>query len=456
MTYQENIHYSYQLEDAVLGAIMLEKTAFGRTYGIVEGKMFYSELNKVLFKHLSSMWAENIPIDLVTVLVKVTQANEPEFKNESLGYWLTKKTTPICSTAHLEYHCMILKGMYFERELISITHGGLNGKSGPEAASELQERLLNLRQANVKDDFISLDSALLSLMTHMDNVKGQELSGVTTGFKRLDAITGGFTHGGMFILAARPSVGKSAFMGKMVLGAASAGNHVGVISLEMADEQITARLASLTTETDFWRIYRNRLGDETQSRDFYQTMIDKMSHLPVMISDTTSVNIGDIKAKVSRLRQKGKLDILFIDYLQLIDTEGSNRNVNREQEVSKISRGLKLTAMEYNIPIVVLAQLNRASEMTGDKKPKLHNLRESGSLEQDADGVIFIHRDFMSGVKTNEQGNSTEGEADIIVSKWRNGELTEYKIGFNGPKMKFFEFEEVPGFKPFISYDPGQ
>lgn len=450
MTYQKNIHYSPDIEDAILGAIMLEKTAFGRTYGIVEEKMFYSDQNKSLFKYLADMWAENLPIDLVTVLIKISQANDPVFEKENVGYWLTQKTNQICSTAHLEYHCMILKGMYFERELISITHGGLNGKNGLEAASELQDRLIKLRQANVKEDFISLDSALLALMTHMDKVRDQELSGITTGFKRLDSITGGFTNGGMFILAARPSVGKSAFMGKMVLGAASVGHHVGIISLEMADEQITARLASLTTETDFWRIYRNRLGDEEQSKGFYQTMIDKLGHLPVMISDTTSVNIGDIKAKVSRLKQKGKLDILFIDYLQLIDTDGNNRNVNREQEVSKISRGLKLTAMEYNIPIVVLAQLNRASEMAGDKRPKLHHLRESGSLEQDADGVIFIHRDFMSGIKVNEQSISTESEADIIVAKWRNGELTEYKIGFDGPKMKFFELEEVSGFRPVL------
>jgi replicative DNA helicase len=144
---------------------------------------------------------------------------------------------------------------------------------------------------------------------------------------------------------------------------------------------------------------------------------------------------------------------LYIDYLQLLDTDDRERNYNREQQVSKISRGLKLLAKDYNMPIVVLAQLNRVSEQQSDKRPKLHNLRESGSLEQDADGVIFLHRDWMSGIKVDENGNSTEGQADIIIAKWRDGEITEYKIGFDGTKMKFYEFEEggsnqFPGFTP--------
>jgi replicative DNA helicase len=442
MTLTKNIHYSTDLEDAVLGAFLLEKTAFGRCYGLVDSNTFYSTGNKLIFETISEMWSKSLPIDLLTVMLQLTSDGNEKIEGDNTGYILVRKTNNLVSTAHLEYHCLILKEMHFERELINITHGGLGEKTGLEAANEIQERITKLRQSKMKDDFVSLDAALVSLMKHMDAVKGQELSGITTGFKNLDRITGGLVGGGMYIVAARPSVGKSAFMGKMVLGAAMKGNKVGVISLEMADEQITARLASLTTEIDFWKIYRSRLNDENEAKHFYDTVQNKMSSLPILISDTTNVDINDIKAKVSRLKQMAGIDILFVDYLQLIDTNGGNRNSNREQEVSGISRGIKLTAMEYNIPIVVLAQLNRASEQSGDKKPKLHNLRESGSLEQDADGVIFIHRDYMSGIKVNEENDSTEGEADIIVAKWRNGELTEYKIGFDGPKMKFYELPE--------------
>lgn len=209
----------------------------------------------------------------------------------------------------------------------------------------------------------------------------------------------------------------------------------------MTDNQITARVSSLATEIEYWRIYRNRMVDEEQTQMFYK-ITAKVSELPILISDKTGVNIGDIKAKISRLKRKAKIDILYIDYLQLLDTDEKERNYNREQQVSKISRGLKLLAKDYKIPIVVLAQLNRVSEQLTDKKPKLHNLRESGSLEQDADGVIFLHRDWMSGIKENEDGSSTDGQADIIIAKWRDGEITEYKIGFDGAKMKFFEYEE--------------
>jgi replicative DNA helicase len=286
----------------------------------------------------------------------------------------------------------------------------------------------------------------------MDNVQHKELTGVTTGFNTLDRITGGLQPGGMYIVAARPSVGKSAFMGKMVYNAAKKGLTVGVISLEMTDNQITARISSLATEIEYWRIYRSRLVDEEQNERFYR-LTAEVSELPILISDKTGVDISEIKAKISRIKRKAKIDVLYIDYLQLLDTDDRERNYNREQQVSKISRGLKLLAKDYNMPIVVLAQLNRVSEQQSDKRPKLHNLRESGSLEQDADGVIFLHRDWMSGIKVDENGNSTEGQADIIIAKWRDGEITEYKIGFDGTKMKFYEFEEggsnqFPGFTP--------
>lgn len=440
---KKDIHYSTELEQAILGSFLIEKTAFGRCYGLLTSDLFYHESHQTLFNCISEMWQDNIPVDLISVHLKLLQNGTELLEGFNTGYFLAKITRDVVSTASLEYHSVLLKQMYFEREIINITHGGLNGKESFEAANIIQDRIMKLRQINLKEDFKTMDQVILSLVAHMDKVKNQDLAGITTGFKQLDKITGGFTPGGLFILAARPSVGKSAFMGKMVLGAAMAKKNVGVISLEMADEQITARLSSIVTDIEFWRIYRSRMQDQDQAVYFY-AKINEMAHLPILISDTTVVNIEEIKAKIARLKQKGKIDILFIDYLQLIDTQGNNRNSNREQEVSKISRGLKLTAMEYGIPIVVLAQLNRESEKATDKKPKLHNLRESGSLEQDADGVMFIHRDWMVGTKINENGISTENEADIIIAKWRNGELTEYKIGFDGAKMKFYEFENAP------------
>lgn len=443
--FEKNKHYSIDLENAVLGAFLIDNTAFGRCYNILLKEAFYSDDNAFIFGIIESMWQNNEPIDIHTVCIKISKIKN-KIDNSTVPYYLTRLTNEVVSTANLEYHSLLIRQFYVERETIKITNSGIGEEDAFVKIRSIQDQLLRLTQINTIDDFKSIDEVLVDLYKHMDDVKDKELAGVTTGFKRLDKITGGLTPGGVFIIAARPSVGKSAFLSKMVLGAASKGHHCGIISLEMQDEQISARLAALTTEIDFWKIYRNRMFDQQETQRFYQAMNNQLSRLPIYISDTSQVNISDIKAKVSRLKQRGQLDVLYIDYLGLIESEQGNKNYNREQEVAKMSRGLKLIAMQFQIPIVLLCQLNRGSEATGDKKPKLHNLRESGSIEQDADGVMFIHRDSMCGIITNAEGNSTDGEADIIIAKWRNGELTEYKIGFDGPKMKFYEFEEVPSF----------
>ena len=440
---KENVHYCYPLERQILGTILMENTAFGRCFKILDAYVFRKDSHKKIYACMAEMWLNNLPIDLMSLCLYLVKKGFDFLDDVNTFYFITTLTNGVTGTSSLEYHCLLLRQMYIEREVLRITTSGINGEDGLAAVKNAEQELSKLRQKIIVDDFKGLDEVLVNLCRHMDSVQHKELSGITTGFKKLDQITGGLQPGGLYIIAARPSVGKSAFMGKMVLQAALAKNHVGIISLEMTDNQIAARLSSLTTEIDYWRIYRSRMVDQAQSNMFYEK-INKMSSLPIVISDATGVNIGDIKAKIARLKAKAKIDILFVDYLQLLDGDGQ-KNGNREQEVSRISRGLKLLAKDYSIPVVVLAQLNRGSETSGtDKKPKLHNLRESGSLEQDADGVMFLHRDFMSGIKTNEKGGSTEGEADIIIAKWRDGEITEYKICFDGPKMKFFEFDELP------------
>lgn len=439
--FTENIHFCKELEYAVLGAAMLERDAMGRLYKIIDKDVFYYEGHSQVFDVMQKMWGNNESIDIVSVYLKLIKNGILTIQNYNTPWYVVEITKNVVSAAAIEQHSAILKEMYIQREMKRITLGGIGEQSGYDAIVSIDKRISKLKEKVVLDDFKGIDETLVSLYKHMDSVQHKEITGITTGFSTLDRITGGLQAGGMYILAARPSVGKSAFMGKMVYNAAKQGYHVGVISLEMTDNQITARIASLATEIEYWRIYRSRLIDEEQSEKFYRVTA-QVSELPILISDKTGVDISEIKAKISRLRRKSKIDILYIDYLQLLDTDDKDRNTNREQQVSKISRGLKLLAKDYGIPIVVLAQLNRISEQMADKKPKLHNLRESGSLEQDADGVMFIHRDFMSGMKENADGMSTENEADIIIAKWRDGEVTEYKIGFDGTKMKFFELDE--------------
>ena len=449
MNFVKNIHYSQDLELAIIGAILLEKTAFGRLYGIMQPEVFYFDINRDIFEQLYKMWDANEPIDCITATLKAHREPKFSFGAESMAEYLTRSTNAIVSTAHLEYHGLLLRQMYIEREMIKLTHNGLIG-DGMSQIQIIQDKLTKLTQIKANNDFKGMDELMVELLQHMDKVKGQELSGITTGFQTLDKFTGGFQQGGMYIVGARPSVGKSAFMNSMVLGAANEGKNVAVISLEMQNRAISARISSLVTEVEYWRINRNRMIDEQQTQYFYEQM-SKMSELPIKISDTAEVNMGDIKAKVARLKQNGEIDILFIDYLQLIEADDENGK-NREREIAKISRGIKLMAKQFDIPVVILCQLNRLSEQSADKKPRLYNLRESGSLEQDADGVLLLHRDWQSGIKTDENGNSTEREADIIIAKWRDGEVTEYKVGFDGAKMKFFEFNEQNNFQPNINY----
>jgi len=439
---QENVHYSLELEKAIVGACMLEPNAYGRLYGLLESEMFYSEGHSLIFKAIGEQWASNEPTDIISIYLKLTKEGVSHIENSSVAYYVTNLIRNVVSTASLEYHSAKLREMYIQREMIKITHSGLGQMDGTEAMQTISRKIAKLQEKIVVDDFLGIDEIMVNLYKHMDEVQEKELSGVTTGFARLNAITGGFQKGGMYIIGARPSVGKSAFMGKMVFQAAKSGINVGIISLEMTDNQIAARISSLATDIEYWRIFRSRMTDEKQ-RDHFYRKAHEVSELPIVISDKTGVDIVDIKSKVARLKNKNKIDILYIDYLQLLDTDDKDKNSNREQQVSRISRGIKLMAKDYDIPIVVLAQLNRISEQTADKKPKLHNLRESGSLEQDADGVIFLHRDYMSGIKVNDNNETTENEADVIIAKWRDGEVTEYKIGFDGARMKFFEIGEI-------------
>ena len=281
--------------------------------------------------------------------------------------------------------------------------------------------------------------------------------GVSTSLTSLDRLNGKFRDTNLIVIGARPSVGKSAFMGRIATHAAFEGKTVGIISLEMEDKDILARSVSAESEVDFWRIDRNKFEQEEEQRNSVYKTIGKLSTLPIYFSDTAQVGMTDIRAKAERLKQRHGVDLLIIDYLQLVEPENAS-NRNREQEVSKISRGLKLLAMNMKIPVIILAQLNRQSAETGDKKPQLHHLRESGSIEQDADVVMFLHRDWVSGIKVDESGDSTEYQADLLVRKWRNGGPCDIKLGFHGPTMKFteiirseFNAQAEPGLPPIKS-----
>lgn len=442
----KDIHFSYDLEKAILGACLIEFTSLGRTIGLLDPDCFYSDGHKKVYETLLEMFNRNIPIDILTVVDYLRNIKNIEYIDDDMvGYYIAFLTKNVVSTAHLEYHCVVVKRMWMERELIFLTTKGIGGNGDvKEKIYKVQNALQNINSSgNIKKDWVDFSELLVGLYDHQEKMALTKGLGITTGFKTLDEINGGFFGGHLIVLGARPSVGKSALMGQIALSMGKAAKNVGVISLEMNNNEIAARLSSILTQTDFKYIFRNLFNDERQ-RDLWYQNINKHIDIPIYISDKVDVNVIDIKAKAVKLKHQYGIDCLMVDYLQLVGSENA-KNKTRENEVSAISRGLKLLALEMNIPVIALAQLNRqVTHRTGQNRfPQLSDLRESGSIEQDADVVMFLHSDYMMGVAeymVDENGQSTENKRQLIVRKWRNGKKDlMLDLDFVGSKMMFFE-----------------
>lgn len=448
--YQKDKHYSQDLETAIIGICLLEKDAFSRTYGMITEEHFYFESNQEIYKSMRWMYDNNLPIDMLTVCdFMVRKRGWLEFFGYSVGQYLMICTNHVCSSAHLEYWCHCIKEMWIDREIIRLTLSGPGEGNARQRIADLQNQLTMLTAGTADKDWYDMAELILELFKHRDKMQSQG-PGVLTGLKRLDQTNGGFMNGDMIVLGARPSVGKSAFLGLLAMNMAHNGKHVGIISLEMSNAKIAGRLAALDTGVDFATLYRGLAMDEHHQEQLYNRLGHHTANLPIKVSDKTQVSIPEIKAKAQKLKHQHGCDILFIDYLQLVDSTGfGGKNSNRENEVRQMSRGCKLMAKELDIPVVVLAQLNR--EVTArkgeDRYPKLSDLRESGSIEQDADVVAFLHRDWMSGIQAKEDGSSTEREADLIIRKWRDGEPNlMIPLEFDPPRMKFSERKEFGTF----------
>lgn len=447
--YQKDIDYNVELENNVLGACYLERHSIARVFDLIEPKNFYKTVHVKIFEGLVDMYKKSIPIDILTLHdYIVNQLKITEIDGYSTAWYLTKIQRDITSTAHIEIHCHILKRMWMQRELIHITSGSvkLDGEDIKDNIFKVTKAIQNINTGLYEKDWKDISELMVDLAKHQDRMLETQGRGLTTSIKKLDELNGGFFGGQMVIIGARPSVGKSAFMGQMAIEMSKGRKKIGIISLEMNNNEMAARLSSIETQTDFKTIFRNLFYDEDARAKWYERISNNFIGLEIFVSDNTKVTALDIKSKALKLKHQAKgLDCIFIDYLQLINSEEKAKYSNRENEVSQISRMIKLMAKDLDIPIIVLCQLNRNStQRTGSNRyPQLSDLRESGSLEQDADVVMFLHRDYMLGVQdymVDENGNSTKNNADLIVRKWRNGEPNLHiELEFEGAKMKFAE-----------------
>ena len=433
------------LEEAVLGAIMLEKDAILSVLDILVPGSFYKESHQQIYEVAQNLSMQEKPIDLLTVTEELRKLE----KLEAVGgaVYISQLTSRVGSAAHLEYHARIVAQKYIQRELIRVSSDiqqrAFDESTDVDDLLDYSEReLLNIAEGHIKKETIKLDNLLKTAIEQIEEAgkRKDSLSGVPSGFTRMDRLTSGWQKSDLVILAARPSMGKTALALSMARNMAVDHNRpVAFFSLEMSSIQLVSRLIIGETHLASDKIRTGRL--ENYEWEQLEYKIKDLEKAPIYVDDTPAISIFEFRAKCRRLKQKYDIQAVVIDYLQLMT--GSKESGSREQEVSHISRSLKSIAKELDIPIIALSQLNRSVEMrSGNKRPQLSDLRESGAIEQDADLVLFIHRPEYYGIDVDEEGNSLKGIAEIIVAKHRNGMTGDIQVKFIREYAKFVDLED--------------
>jgi replicative DNA helicase len=440
---------SRELEEAILGAIMLEKSAFGIAAEILKPDCFYLEAHQRIFKAMQALDNKGMPIDLLTVVEELRFREDLEFVGGP--YFVTKLTNSVVSSANIESHARIVVQKFIQRELIRIS-GEIIGEAYEDSTDvfdmldSAEGKLFEITNNHLRRNFDKIDAVLVNTIKRIEDLRNQEddITGVPTGFPSLDRVTYGWQNSDLVILAARPSVGKTAFALNLARSAALdpvKPTGVGFFSLEMSSTQLVQRILSAESEIMLEKISRGKL-EEYEMKQLYKKGIERLNKAPIYIDDSAALNIFELRAKCRRLKNKYNIGLVIIDYLQLM-SGSADRNSNREQEISKISRDLKSLAKELNIPIIALSQLSREVERRkeGNKMPQLSDLRESGAIEQDADMVMFLYRPEYHDIHVTENGESNKGETHVKIAKHRNGSLETIKLKALLHIQKFIEEE---------------
>jgi len=435
-----------QFELAVLGSVIIDKLAIDRVVDILSPECFYDTKNAIIYRAILEMYQDSIPIDLLTLSKYLTQKGL--LQTVGGAYFLSQLTNAIASSANIEFHARIIVQQFLKREMIRLSKENINNAFEDrvdvfDLYGKGIQRLESAISGVIKYDVSAIGkvhSKVLKLSREIVN-SGQK-SGVPTGFYNLDNFTNGWQKTDLVIVAGRPAMGKSVCALAFVLNPAIKDNiPTAIFSLEMSNEQLVGRAQSNLSEIDSSRIIKKQLTLE--EIDIIERRCSELATAPIYIDDTPSLSLLELKGKSRKLVREKGVKLIVIDYLQLM-TVDVNRNGSRELEVSTISRGLKALAKELDVPIIALSQLNRAVEARADKKPLLSDLRESGSIEQDADMVIFCFRPEYYGINSYEMGSETmasEGLMVLIVAKHRAGQLGELRLGFNGNLTKLQTYE---------------
>ncbi|MEG1025627.1 replicative DNA helicase [Flavobacterium plurextorum] len=441
-----------EMEEAVLGAMMIDKKGVDDVIDILQPDAFYKESHKHIFEAILQLFTETQPIDLLTVSSQLKKNGKLELAGGD--FYLIQLTQKIASSAHIEFHSRIILQKFIQRSLIRISSEIIE-ESYDESTDvfdlldKAESKLYEVTQGNIKRSSETAQSLVLQAKKKIEEIAGKEgLSGVETGFHNLDKLTSGWQPSDLIIIAARPAMGKTAFVLSMARNIAiQYGHGVALFSLEMASVQLITRLISSETGLSSEKLRTGKL--EKHEWEQLSTKVKDLEKAPLFIDDTPSLSIFDLRAKCRRLVSQHSIKIIIIDYLQLMTAGGNNKGGgNREQEISTISRNLKALAKELNVPVIALSQLSRAVETRGSsKRPLLSDLRESGAIEQDADIVSFLYRPEYYKIEEwdDDEASPTTGQAEIMIAKHRNGGIENIRLKFIGHLGKFDNLDDFSG-----------
>ncbi len=434
------------LEEACLGALMLEKDALTKVIDILHPDSFYKDTHRLIFQAIRRLFERSEPIDILTVTNELKKSGELDIVGGPFA--ITQLTNRVASAANIEFHSRIILQKHIQRELIRISAETI--KDAYEDTSDVfllldkaEKNLFEVAQGNIRRNYQEMSTMVSEAYKQIEAARlhGTGITGVQSGFTDLDRVTSGWQKSDLIIVAARPGMGKTALVLSLARNAAIGFKRpVAIFSLEMSSVQLVQRMISSETGIPSDKLRKGTLDNAEWQKLI--SMTGKLSSAPIYIDDTPSLSVFDLRSKCRRLKAMYDVELIVIDYLQLMRSDVDSKNGNREQEISTISRSLKAIAKELNVPVIALSQLSRAVESRGGtKRPLLSDLRESGAIEQDADIVTFIYRPEYYGIDTDEENNPTKGIAEIIIAKHRNGALDSVKLKFISHLAKFTDLD---------------
>lgn len=427
------------LEEVTLGALMIDRDAMSDIINILTPQSFYLTSHQYIFEAMQMLYNNSHPVDLLTVKDQLSKND----KLDEVGgvVYLVDLTNKVASAANIEYHARIIAQKHIQRELIRVSTHTINmafddTKDVFELLDESEQGLFDVTQNNLTKSYSSISDLAVRVKQNLEELSKKEIdvTGIHSGFTQLDRITNGWQKSDLIIIAARPGMGKTAFTLNLALNAAKLyENKIAFFSLEMSSDQLATRIISMEAEVDSQKLRSGKLQDDEWRR--INDTTELLNEVSIFIDDTPGLPIFELRAKARRLVMQQKIEMIIVDYLQLMTSGVDKKSSNRQEEISKISRSLKSLAKELDIPIIALSQLSRAVEQRGgDKRPMLSDLRESGAIEQDADMVMFLYRPDYYGVGEDPMDKDL---TEVIIEKHRNGKTDTVNLRFIPDFVKF-------------------